>query len=423
MKTNSRRNNWFECLFGFKESPQLVQKNIHLSPCNDALISTKNKRVFPIGKFTTPTVGELKLEAAGLYRDVSHEHRGNIEIEHIAITGVLELHHAYPNAIFQAASQFNCLEFCDPNIIPEDGITMYSNDRTQGPACAMAAAAGTLYRNYFVPLQGKIGQSKYHQINNLDEVESVFENDIHNYWRIHNGYSFTSNVEALSSFQQILRNMPEDILTKHRDLLKVGVHEQVGVTFEDTDYRFQEHVAVKYEHEDEISPENYAKFAVKSELANVTRVNQVYCSALSIAYAHNGTAVWEEFGKFVLDGIYEATLWYAVTSYLRRHFQHLEQQQQHSAQPQSSDYSDTVFLTFVGGGVFGNDLNWIAKSIARACALVQYHTPVPLKVKICHYRSVSAQVRQLINEEYAAELELAKQRQEQQEEQKHCTVT
>lgn len=37
------------------------------------------------------------------------------------------------------------------DIIPENGVTMYANGYTQGPACVIAAAAGTVYRNYFAP--------------------------------------------------------------------------------------------------------------------------------------------------------------------------------------------------------------------------------------------------------------------------------
>ena len=32
---------------------------------------------------------------------------------------------------------------------PEDGVTRYKDDPTQGPACAIAASAATMYRNYF----------------------------------------------------------------------------------------------------------------------------------------------------------------------------------------------------------------------------------------------------------------------------------
>ena len=37
---------------------------------------------------------------------------------------------------------------------PEHGVTRYQHDRTQGPACAIAAGAATIYRNYFAPVGG-----------------------------------------------------------------------------------------------------------------------------------------------------------------------------------------------------------------------------------------------------------------------------
>eukprot|EP01045_Picozoa_sp_COSAG04_P042458 COSAG04_NODE_13423_length_606_cov_210.532544_1_plen_48_part_10 len=48
--------------------------------------------------------------------------------------------------MFQVASQFNCLEMVSPGDQPEAGITRYALDHTQGPVCAMACPAGTVYR-------------------------------------------------------------------------------------------------------------------------------------------------------------------------------------------------------------------------------------------------------------------------------------
>ncbi|MCB1263648.1 MAG: hypothetical protein KDB56_03485 [Mycobacterium sp.] len=37
-------------------------------------------------------------------------------------------------------------------ITPERGLARYAGDPTQGPACAMAAGAATIHRNYLVPV-------------------------------------------------------------------------------------------------------------------------------------------------------------------------------------------------------------------------------------------------------------------------------
>ncbi len=55
----------------------------------------------------------------------------------------------YSGALFQVASQFNLLKMIGPSVTPEDGVTRYESDRTQGPACAIAAGAATIYGNYF----------------------------------------------------------------------------------------------------------------------------------------------------------------------------------------------------------------------------------------------------------------------------------
>ena len=131
------------------------------------------------------------------------------------------MHAAHPGALFQAASQFNCLEFASPHAVPEQGVTIYEDDGTQGPACALACAAGTVYRNYLVSvascssrskggggggdegdaggkddetvvrhsdaLAGR-GQTRDSQINNLDALEDALDNGSNNYWSIENGY-------------------------------------------------------------------------------------------------------------------------------------------------------------------------------------------------------------------------------------------
>ena len=63
------------------------------------------------------------------------------------------------NAIFQVASQCNLLEMVGPSVTPESGVTGYYYDKTQGPACAISCGAGTVYRNYFVPLTGAGGSN------------------------------------------------------------------------------------------------------------------------------------------------------------------------------------------------------------------------------------------------------------------------
>src|SRR6185295_10700409 len=79
------------------------------------------------------------------------------------VTGdVRDLHRSPENsgALFQVASQFNLLEMVGPEVTPEQGVTRYQHDHTQGPACAIAAGAATIYRNYFAPVADGEGQTR-----------------------------------------------------------------------------------------------------------------------------------------------------------------------------------------------------------------------------------------------------------------------
>jgi hypothetical protein len=139
-------------------------------------------------------------------------------------------------ATFQAASQFNCLEFASPDCTPENGVTSYMHDRTQGPACALACAAGTVYRNYFVPTtsptgQTEIGQTQRNQLNNLHRLECLLDNDQQHYWTVRNGYVF-SDISSLTRLNEELATL---FASGGRDevmgSIMVGVQKDTEVTF------------------------------------------------------------------------------------------------------------------------------------------------------------------------------------------------
>jgi hypothetical protein len=76
----------------------------------------------------------------------------------------------YAGALFQVASQFNLLEMVSPEVTPEQGVTRYQHDKTQGPACAIAAGAATIYRDYFVPVGDAVGQTSERQLDALADL-------------------------------------------------------------------------------------------------------------------------------------------------------------------------------------------------------------------------------------------------------------
>merc|ERR1712242_248348 len=80
-------------------------------------------------------------------------------------------------------------------------------------------------------------------------------------------------------------------------------------------------------------------------------VSQAYCAAVSVSYSGADAQSWAEFASLILEAAYEATLYVAVENALRH---------------PSWSSSRKVFLTSLGGGSFGNNIEWIKASVFRA---------------------------------------------------------
>ena len=134
---------WFETLTGFSEkSPQQVRKNISID--GKVLKSNANGQEYIYGMLEIPNLGDLRNRAISCKMPT-----GKLSVREV-VGNVQHLHVEKSNegALFQVASQFNLLEMVSPDITPEHGVGIYEYDLTQGPACAVAAGAGTIYRNF-----------------------------------------------------------------------------------------------------------------------------------------------------------------------------------------------------------------------------------------------------------------------------------
>ena len=131
---------WFDELTGFSESAAKVYA--HLSPFDGQLFNKLSGETLNCGQLTTPALVELRsMVDLALFP-------GKLSlVERVADVQVLHRDPANAGALFQVASQFNLLEMISPEVSPEQGISNYQFDRTQGPACAIACGAGTIYRN------------------------------------------------------------------------------------------------------------------------------------------------------------------------------------------------------------------------------------------------------------------------------------
>ena len=199
---------FFRQLFGFDEmqSPdpsisayKYVQSQFKLSNQDRCITSLVNNRGFLAGEFSGMSLEQLE---ARVHRSKKHPavspfdpakfsfKCGAITFSHLATADVMALHALPGNhrALFQAASQFNALEFRNEMATPEDGISIYQQDPTQGPRCAIACAAATLYRNYFLKFRdGTRGQTTARQLDNLEGIQN-FLGQKNQFWTNQNGY-------------------------------------------------------------------------------------------------------------------------------------------------------------------------------------------------------------------------------------------
>lgn len=314
---------WFEQLTGFKESsPEQVRNNIRIE--RDTMISSVNGRQFVFGNLEIVTLQELRNTCPPIdtYSDKVH-----VE-EIVADVQVLHKDIEYTNSLFQAASQFNLLEMVNPNVTPEDGIDGYEYDYTQGPACAIACGAGTIYRNYFVQLDDQIGQTEHKQVDCLDLIGQELKNEQRNFWQMKNGYALMDQ-NGLITLNRTLSALDLAGREKLKDLLQVGIQWNTEVTLAPTKHK----------------------------------VSQIYCSALPVAYSSIESFYWESFARLILEATYEATLYAALLNY-------------------SKTGSKQVFLTLVGGGAFGNEDKWIFESMQYA---IRKFMNTPLQIKVVSY--------------------------------------
>ncbi|MGK7947185.1 MAG: hypothetical protein AB4058_22240, partial [Microcystaceae cyanobacterium] len=215
---------WFQTLTGFAEkSPEQVRTNITVE--GNQLKSHVNGKSYTYGTLEIPSLGELRKQV-----QINGGKKGKISLREI-IGEVQGLHidQSNANSLFQVASQFNLLEMAAPFVTPEEGVSIYAQDFTQGPACAIAAGAGTIYRNYFVPVNGKIGQSSNNQIDCLAEIGQALGNNNNRLWEMKNGYALASK-EGLSEISRHLQVLSEKEKDDLRKLLRVGIQWNTQVT-------------------------------------------------------------------------------------------------------------------------------------------------------------------------------------------------
>ncbi|MDZ8241474.1 hypothetical protein [Nostoc sp. ChiQUE01b] len=327
---------WFETLTGFSEqSPILVRENMAVD--GEVLKSHVNGRVMVCGQLETPSLAELRERVLS-----SGYERGKITLREV-VANVQDLHinESNANSLFQVASQFNLLEMISPGVTPEYGVGIYEDDFTQGPACAVATGAGTIYRNYFVRVNGQIGQSATNQIDCLKDIGAALGNQDNRLWEMRNGYALASR-SGLVEISNRLEASSQREVDELRKLLRIGIQWDTQVTLNECKHN----------------------------------VSQAYCSALPVAYSEHSSSLWAKFAQLVLEASYEATICTAILNW-------------------RNNGNNRLFLTLLGGGAFGNQTDWILAAIQRA---LNIYKNVKLDVAIVSYGSSKPYIQKLVNQ-------------------------
>jgi len=324
---------WFEDLMGFaEESPGQVRANLVVN--GNRIISRVNGTSIIYGDLQTPSLAELRsLMPQGQLPS------GQIRVREV-VADAKSLHSDADNAgaLFQVASQFNLLEMPSQHVTPERGVGIYEHDLTQGPACAVAAGAGTIYRCYLAKVNGRTGQSADIQIDCLKEFGDALGNNNGRLWQMQNGYAMATS-SGLLEISEKLMTMPRYERDALRQKLRIGIQWDTQVTLHGCTHL----------------------------------VTQVFGSAMPVAYSKHASSLWKELAQLILEASYEATLWAAILNYAKTG-------------------NNKVYLTLLGGGVFGNSDNWILAAIKRALELF---ARVPLDVAIVSYKVSKPPVKQL----------------------------
>jgi hypothetical protein len=309
---------WFQRLTGFVETDYAATR-AKLEVSGDRLVSLVNGESYSTGHLALVSLAELRdqLKAA------APSESGRLSVS-LMRGDVWEMHQRpeFAGALFQVASQFNLLEMAGPHKTPEDGVTIYQYDATQGPACAMAAGAATIYRNYFADVGGRSGQTRDRQLDALTDLGAALRKrlapTVGELWSMVNGYALAHR-SGLDAVTALLAGSSADDIDELRGHLRIGLHRDVEVT---------------------------------GAARPFPLVSQAFCSALPVAYSEIGPRHWSRLAGLVLEAAYEATLWAAVTNARRGR-------------------SKIVLLTSLGGGAFGNDESWIEAAVVRALGLAR----------------------------------------------------
>jgi hypothetical protein len=280
-------------------------------------------RTWAAGRFEVPTVGSLRDRASRrALRSVAGAHRLWVLDGEGAATDIGALQaHAPADALFQAASQFNCLESPGAYVTP---VAAYLGDPTQGPRASISAFPATLVRHYAAP--SKDGR-RFTQATHREQIDLLADVCPPHVARVESGYLRDRSIYDVGAFAEALQARFDEV--------RVGLHDDVEVVLGANWY---------------------------GAVATPHRIAQVFTSTLAggMYGSHDTSAgVYRVIMRQLLRAAYLGTLLSAIATGRR-----------------------VVVLTLIGGGVFGNPVALIWETILWAMDEAARVAPVALDVVV-----------------------------------------
>eukprot|EP00727_Mastigamoeba_balamuthi_P009423 m51a1_g5102 hypothetical protein (446) ;mRNA; f:300273-301994 len=319
-------------------------------PVSIAELERAAQRVRPlVASATSPPASQCPLHV------VCREDRESVAFVDV---GVLQAARENRLAVFQAASNFNAVEAIDEDAHPDDPnfTSNYIFDRTQGPQASLGAGAAAITRVHaaFAPASATSGAPPPEEWRQTSDHQVELLGGLRDYYTVQNGYVCLTGSEK-----------PLPASKEERDKLLrrvcVGLHTEVEVTF--AGYSGENLRVVERE-----------SAAPDASLGDVQLIDQVFCAAMNVKQGESGeqnarAADCLEKATFLLRAAYRATYLAALVNKRQR-----------------------LFLTLIGGGVFGNPVkdvfdiileehrHWTSKPYSRLSEVVLVLYSVPEEV-------------------------------------------
>ena len=224
-------------------------------------------------------------------------------------------------AMFQVASNFNGVEAVKEASWPDEAefLTNYVDDNTQGPAASVSAGPAAISR-VLLPFYKEGDSVPAAEWRQTREQQVEMLGDVKEYYSVVNGYVVQQGSERVPED-------PEAVVSRVRVCVQVGAQVTFGCTNQ-------------WEQTLETVP-------APATPANTQRVSQVFCAAMNLRQGASGyvnAALPESprLAALLLEAAYRGTYLAAL-----RHG------------------CPKLFLTLIGGGAFGNNIDTILETIGR----------------------------------------------------------